>query len=228
MSAPLVDSDKLVFEDKFFSSRVMLTFIFGVIVAGFLTWFMYFLIEFSEQKMDETARIHILDFVRLQREESSERKERKPERPEVDKAPPAPATPDISDAASNLDAIGISDLPVNTDMDVNTDGFGVGSGEGEFLPIVKVAPIYPVSASSRGIEGECTVEYTVTVTGATRDPYVVEGLCTNAAFKRPSLAAASRFKYKPRIINGEAVEVKRVRNVFIYVLDKKEGESVDE
>lgn len=220
--------DKQVFEDSHFSSRIMFTVFFGIVVAGFLTWFMYFLIAFSEQKMDESARIHILDFVRLQREESSERKERKPERPEVDKAPPAPATPDISDAASDLDAIGISDLPVNTNMDINTEGFGVGAGEGEFLPIVKVAPVYPVSASSRGIEGECAVEYTVTATGATRDAYVVEGLCTNPAFKRPSLAAASRFKYKPRIINGEAVEVKRVRNVFIYVLDKKEGETLEE
>lgn len=226
MSARL--SNNGIFEDKSFSSRMFITLFFGVVAAGFLTWFMYFLIQFSEQKMDESARIHILDFVRLQREESSVRKDRKPERPEVDEAPPAPATPDISDAASNLDAIGISDLPANTDMDINTDAFGIGAGEGEFLPIVKVAPIYPVSASSRGIEGECAVEYTVTATGATRDPHVVEGQCTHSAFKRPSINAAKRFKYKPRIINGEAVEVKRVRNIFIYVLDKKEGEDIEE
>lgn len=210
--------DQRLFQDSRFSQRLATTILVGFIIAGVLTWFMYALIQFSEQKMDESARVHILDFVRLQRDETSQRKDRKPEKPEVEKAPPTPTAPDTSDMASNLDSISISSMPTATDMNIDS-GMGFGAGEGEFLPIVKIAPIYPVSASSRGIEGECMVEYTVTTTGATKDIRVIDELCSFSGFKKPSIVAASRFKYKPRIINGEAVEVQRVRNNFLYILD---------
>lgn len=212
------------FFDKRLLQRLAMTLLFGVVFAGALTWFMYALIQFSEQKRDESARVHILDFVRLQREENSQRKDRKPEKPEVEKAPPTPTAPDSSDMSSDLDSIAISSMPTANNLDIDAGGLGFGAGEGEFLPIVKVAPIYPVSASSRGIEGECMVEYTVTTTGATKDIRVIDELCTFQGFKKPSVVAAGRFKYKPRVINGEAVEVQRVRNNFVYILDKAEDE----
>ena len=95
-------------------------------------------------------------------------------------------------------------------------GFSLGVGEGDYLPIVKVAPIYPQRALSRGIEGFCVVEYTVTRQGTTRDPFVLESQCTSALFHRASLQAALKFKYKPRVIDGEAVEVPGVQNKFTY------------
>ena len=39
-------------------------------------------------------------------------------------------------------------------------------------------------------------------------------------FHRPSLQAALKFKYKPRIIDGEAVEVPGVQNKFTYVIEE--------
>lgn len=211
-----------VFEDRGLIPRLLVMALLGVVVAGFLTWFMYVLIQFGEKTVDESARVHLLDFVRLKREESSVKKERRAERPKTAEAPPAPATPDMSDASSDVDAIGISDLPAQMDMTVDV-GMGAGISEGEFLPIVKVAPVYPQSAANRGIEGECMVEYTVTTTGATKDIRVVDDKCTYSGFRKPSIAAATRFKYKPRIINGEAVEVQRVKNNFIFKLDQNEG-----
>ncbi len=211
----------LRFEDSSYLLRIFITIFPGLVVAGFLTWFMYVLIQFSGNKLDESARVYILDFVRLDRQESSDRKERKLERPKTEQAPPMPATPENSEAESDFDAIGISDIPAG-DMEVDIGGLGISAGEGEFLPIVKVAPVYPLSAATRGLEGECTVEYTVTTTGATRDIHVLDSRCTDSVFRRPSINAAKRFKYKPRIINGEAVEVLNVHNVFIYTLEDSE------
>lgn len=210
------DSNKL-FDDNRFFLRLSAMLLAGVLVAGFLTWFMYILIEFSEQKADEGARVQILDFVRLQRDETSKPKERRAERPEVTEAPPAPTAPDLSDA-SDISPLAVSQIPVDTHMGVDMGGFGVGISEGEFLPIVKVAPVYPATAANRGIEGECMVEYTVTTAGSTTNISVVEGRCSHSVFRRPSIEAASKFKYKPRIVGGEAVEVERVRNLFHYTL----------
>ena len=99
-------------------------------------------------------------------------------------------------------------------------GFSLGVGEGDYLPIVKVAPIYPQRALLRGIEGHCIVQFTVTRQGTTRDPFVIEDECTDTLFRVPSVQAALKFKYKPRVIDGEAVEVPGVRNKFTYVIEE--------
>jgi protein TonB len=45
---------------------------------------------------------------------------------------------------------------------------------------------------------------------------VIKDRCTAVVFWRPSVDAALRFKYKPRVIDGEAVEVTGVLNMFYY------------
>ena len=93
-----------------------------------------------------------------------------------------------------------------------------GVSDGEYLPIVKVAPIYPQRAASRGLEGHVIVEYTVTATGATRDVAVIES--TSSLFDRAAVESASKYKYKPRVINGEAVEVPGVRTIIRFELEQ--------
>ena len=46
---------------------------------------------------------------------------------------------------------------------------------------------------------------------------VVEEECVNSVFYRSSVEAALRFKYKPRAVNGEPIEVRGVLNMFHYV-----------
>ncbi|MFV3382637.1 TonB family protein [Pseudomonas sp. NY15354] len=84
----------------------------------------------------------------------------------------------------------------------------------QYLPIAKEAPDYPQRALDRHIEGECMVAYTVDPSGRVTDPQVV-GNC-HPLFVKPSLAAAKRFRYQPRLINGQAVSVHNVRNKFTY------------
>ncbi|WEK28899.1 MAG: energy transducer TonB [Candidatus Pseudomonas phytovorans] len=84
----------------------------------------------------------------------------------------------------------------------------------QYLPVAKEAPDYPQRALDRNIEGECTVAYTVTPQGQVSDPQVV-GQC-HPLFIKPSLAAAKRFRYQPRVVNGQAVAVANVKNTFTY------------
>ena len=106
-------------------------------------------------------------------------------------------------------------------VNVSINASGLSSGDGEYLPIVKVAPIYPRRAQTRGITGYCIVTYTVTTTGAIRDPYVEnETDCSpKGIFERASLKAALKFKYKPRVVDGQAIEVAGVQNKFTYELE---------
>ena len=45
-------------------------------------------------------------------------------------------------------------------------GLALDAGDGEYLPIVKVQPIYPRRALQRGIQGYVIVEFTVTKNGS--------------------------------------------------------------
>ena len=188
----------------------------GLVVTLFLFWFMQFMIETADRSLDESGRGSMVDFVRVQRDETIQRRQLKPKKPPTPEAPPPqPPTPKLDSLDPTAEKIAISAVPVTTEIEM-TGGFNLGVGEGDYLPIVKVAPIYPQRALTRGVEGFCVVEYAVTNLGTTRDPFVVEGQCTSSLFHRASLQAALKFKYKPRIIDGEAVEVRGVQNKFTY------------
>lgn len=86
----------------------------------------------------------------------------------------------------------------------------------QYQPISKKPPAYPRRALDRALEGDCTVIYTVTREGRVKDPQVVEGACDDPMFERPSLNAANSFRYQPRLINGQPVDVPGIRNTFRY------------
>ena len=91
--------------------------------------------------------------------------------------------------------------------------------DGEYLPIVKVAPIYPRRAQTRGLQGYCIVEYTVTKSGSISDPKSID--CQpSGVFDSASVKASLKFKYKPRVVDGEPIEVPGVRNKFTYTLEQ--------
>lgn len=196
--------------------RLLIGLALGLVVTLFLFWFMQYMIETADRTLDEANRGSLVDFVRVRRDEEIERRQLKPEKPPPPEAPPPqPPTPQLENLDPTAEKIAISAVPVTTDIEMS-GGFSLGVGEGDYLPIVKVAPIYPQRALTRGVEGHCVVEYTVTRQGTIRDPFIVEDQCTSSLFHRASLQAALKFKYKPRVIDGEAVEVRGVQNKFTY------------
>ena len=196
--------------------RLAIGLIVGLVITLFLFWFMQYMIETADRALDESSRGSLVDFVRVRKDETIERRQVKPKKPPPpDAPPPQPPTPQLDNLDPTAEKIAISAVPVTTDIEM-TGGFSLGVGEGDYLPIVKVAPIYPQRALTRGVQGFCVVEYTVTRQGTTRDPFVIEDQCTSSLFHRASLQAALKFKYKPRILDGEAVEVRGVQNKFTY------------
>lgn len=84
----------------------------------------------------------------------------------------------------------------------------------QYLPIVKDAPAYPSRALDKGIEGSCTVSYSVNPQGRIENPKALDDC--HPLFIRPSLTAAKSFRYQPRIIDGRPVAVPEVKNTFHY------------
>jgi len=201
-------------------ARMLFGLMLGVVVTAALFWFMQYLIETADRGLNEDKTGHLLDFVRLKRDESIQRRQLKPKKPPPpDAPPPQPPTPQLDSLNPNAEKIAISAAPVETDIEMS-GGFSLGVGEGDYLPIVKVAPIYPQRALARSIEGYCVVQYVVTKNGTIRDPFVVEDQCTSTLFHRASIQASLKFKYKPRVTDGQAVEVPGVQNKFTYEIQE--------
>ncbi|MDA9905238.1 TonB family protein [Hyphomicrobiales bacterium] len=100
--------------------------------------------------------------------------------------------------------------------------FGIfsASTDADVLPILKVPPQYPRRATQRGIEGWVLLEFTVTETGAVINERVVDA-DPPGIFNRSALAMIKKWKYKPKIKKGKAVQLEGVRHSIIYELEYK-------
>jgi protein TonB len=197
--------------------RLFIGAVLAIPVAGGLFFIMQYLIASADPQIDDSKQRKLADIHMPDRDIDTNVKEQKPDKPdEVEEPPPNLATPDI-DMDMNMEVVNMA--PSNT-IDIAVAGTGgLSASDGEYLPIVKVAPIYPRRAQTRGIEGYCIIEYTVTKSGAIRDPQVVD--CSpSGIFDRASVKASLKFKYKPRVVDGEAIEVAGVQNKFTYTLEK--------
>ncbi len=93
----------------------------------------------------------------------------------------------------------------------------IGMAAGDLLPIMTMPPEYPERLRGRAIEGWVIVEFVVDELGRVRSPRIVEGYPASV-FDRAALNAVSRYKYKPRVVNGAAVPVSGVRQRIVFNL----------
>ena len=195
-----------------------------IAAAGFLSvfttfgilWVMQILIATGEGAITSKYEGRFVDFVRIKKDESLDTKNAKPKKqPEPEEPPPEPEQ-QMDDIDTTMETVSIGAVNANVDVAAGIGGFN--AGEGEYLPIVKVAPIYPNRALSRGIEGYCIIEFVVTRNGTTANGKVIE--CTSSLFANASLKAGAKFKYKPRVINGTPIDVPGVQHKITFELEK--------
>lgn len=198
-------------------------FIIAILVSAAITLGLFFLmqslIKSGGSALTDPPKGSVMDFVRVKKEETVEKKDRKPKKPpQPEEPPPQMETPQMDSPSPDAEASGM-DFAADVATDVSLDGgLGLESGDGEYLPIVKVAPVYPRRALQRGIEGFVIVEFTVNTIGAVKEPFVVEAQ-PEGIFDQAALDAAKKFKYKPRVVNGEATEVSGVQNRITFKID---------
>jgi len=184
-------------------------------VAIALFFVMHSLVNRDYQQEDVKQR-KIADIVVPDKVIETNLKEVLPEKVEDPEEPPPELEPIEFDTEIDMSA---ANMAPTSQFSISVSSSGMSTGDGEYLPIVKVAPIYPRRAQTRGITGYCIIEYIVTRSGSIRDPKAVD--CQpQGVFERASLKAAEKFKYKPRVVDGEAIEVAGVQNKFTYELEQ--------
>lgn len=112
--------------------------------------------------------------------------------------------------------------PISTDSEQTTSAVSnlpsdQSFDSSQYFPVQKDAPAYPTRALDNGIQGACTVRYTVNTEGRVENPEVLDD--RYAYFIKPSLAATKSFRYTPRMVNGKAVNAPSVKNIFQYRIE---------
>lgn len=131
--------------------------------------------------------------------------------------------PDLQEKQINLSdgpSLNIQRATIDIDTGLQFGQATISATDGDFLPLVAIAPQYPTRAAQRGIEGWCLVSFTVDALGNVDDDTitVVDAEPPNI-FNRASTRAAARFKFQPRVKNGQGVPVPGVQYLFRYQLE---------
>jgi protein TonB len=99
-------------------------------------------------------------------------------------------------------------------------GLQIGQGEisTNVIPLVRIPPRYPMRAANRRVEGWVKVEFTITEQGTVKDAVVIAAQPKNI-FNKSALQAIKRWKFKAKILDGEAFEQRAVQ-VLKFKLSK--------
>lgn len=197
--------------------RYAFSIVIGTLVTLSLLFVMHLLILYGEDAVQKERTRHNLEFVRVKRNESLNTEDFTPEKPpKPPETPPETPPQDMDNVDPNTPTINIAAPSVDTTMDIGGPG-GMNIAEGDYLPIVRVAPVYPARALSRGLEGHVDLSFTVTQTGTVTDPIVV--FSTSSLFERAATRAVLKFKYKPRVVDGIPVDVPGVKTRITFKIE---------
>jgi len=159
------------------------------------------------------------DFVRVSRETATREKEREiPKKPTPPKRPPTPSQVQQQQQVQNQ-AMAL-DIP-KIDVPLGQGGSGpfipltgaggnanmAGFGDGDLIPIVRIEPQWPREALVQGISGFVRLSFTVMEDG-TVEPGSVEVVDSKPPrlFDSAAKRAVTRWKFKPRIVDGKPVK----------------------
>jgi len=197
------------------AQRYLLAILSSLLVVIALFWLMQSLISNADKTLDTSANISFLDFIRVKPiKKATEYK--KPTPPKA--IPKTPDLPDLAKSELALDDLSTVRLNIKPSLNIDSAKFVMSASEGDYTPLVRIAPIYPQNARRRGIEGNCIVQFDVSAQGTTKNIEILD--CDSTYFHRSSINATSRFRYRPRIIDGKPVEVRGVKTRFSYRLDQ--------
>ena len=118
--------------------------------------------------------------------------------------------------AQSQNEVGVSTS--NTDGDIADDVVATQSGYTEAQLRVRVSPVYPRRALSRGREGDCKLGFFVLPTGK---PEVNDISCSPSGigFESSSSQALESFKYSPALLDGVPVRSEAKTMTFSFDLD---------
>jgi protein TonB len=185
-----------------------------------LFYVMQLLISMGSGEGTDIDKGRVIEFVRLKRESETQiRKRQLPKKEKPPEPPPPPelqmSTPDSADSGEMAIAAPSMDMTPDISGGLNMGG---APSDSDTVPLVRVPPQYPVRAAERGIEGYVVMRFTISAAGTVKNPIVVDAKPARI-FDRAAIRAIKKWKYRPKIEDGVAVERANIEVKLAFTLD---------
>jgi protein TonB len=209
--------------------RVCGSLIASLVINALLLHVIHQLVHGSQLVFSKYEDTPIVEFVRLRPQSTlpdSNARKSKPDTPSAHEETPPPLDIKLTEyRRPNPPSLN----PPNFDIEIPVELTGVpylGNFEGELSadthldpgnPVFQVPPIYPIQARRAGIEGTVTVGFTITKDGSVKNAKIVKAK-PRRVFNRAVLRAVRGWRFKPKVIDGEAVEW-RAQKQIVFKLE---------
>ena len=180
------------------------------------TFFVFLIIQQlilrSGELITQNKAPNLVEFIRIKQDDNlQERTRTLPEKPPKPKRPPTPELeldPNKPPPINNFD-FDIPDFSLPTDFKgaFLGDISNLTSGTSQLIPIVKVAPRCPREAALSGIDGSVLMVLNVNANGKV-DKVVIKQAKPPNVFNSEAARAVRRWQFKPKTIDGVAVDQK--------------------
>lgn len=187
----------------------------AMLVTFVLFWMMQALVSVGFELIDGKPPFTV-NWVRLIPDHTPKPEPRTmPPRVKPRQTPPPPRIPDSIKAFGPADDVTPILPPVGKDGAIDGGVHETGGSDRGVVAMVRPDPDYPAAAEARGITGWVQLEFTVTKAGVVRAARVVASR-PDRIFDRAALTAIARWRYKPRIVEGRAVDTPGVMVVLEF------------
>jgi protein TonB len=206
--------------------RLLLAALAAMVVTFGLFLVMYKLISLGSGDRAELEAIAGIRFGPVELpDEAVARSRRKPVKPPPPRDPPPPPRMPIARMEQQLQDMPRLDMPELDIPLVSGEGMYLGNfqqvdrtAEGDIIPVVVIRPMYPREAAMSGTEGWVKIEFTITETGTVKSPRVIDAQPPRI-FNREAIRAILKWKFKPRVVDGIAIE-RRATQTIDFTLEE--------
>lgn len=203
--------------------KLILAFLCSIFVTGSIFAVMNGMVSSDGAENNNQGEQTVIDFIRLKQDSESRVKEREKKEPPKPKKPPMPPqktaqqnTP-MKQIAMRMPNI-TPDLSLANKSLLGDAQVGMGFGDGDVIPLVRMPAQYPNKAKRRNIEGFVKARLEVNVQGTVDSVEIIEAK-PRGVFERSAIRALYKYKFKPQMIDGKP-QAQTVTQTLEYSLDK--------
>jgi|TARA_B110001454_G_scaffold43940_4_gene43005 protein TonB len=203
--------------------KLIVAFLCSIIVTGSIFAVMNGMVTTDTDMNKNLGEQTVIDFIRLKQDSESRVKERDKKEPPKPKKPPMPPqqtaqqnTP-MKQIAMRMPNIS-PDLSLANKSLLGDAQIGMGFGDGDVIPLVRMPAQYPSKAKRRNIEGFVKARLEINELGTVDSVEIIDSK-PKGVFERSAIRALYKYKFKPQIIDGKP-QPQTVTQTLDYVLDK--------
>lgn len=203
--------------------KLILAFLCSIIVTGSIFAVMNGMVSTDGAENTNQGEQTVIDFIRLKQDSESRVKEREKKEPPKPKKPPMPPQ-QVAQQSTPMKQLSIQMPNITPDLSLANKSLlgdaqiGMGFGDGDVIPLVRMPAQYPSKAKRRNIEGYVKARLEVNDQGTVDSVEIMEAK-PRGVFERSAIRALYKYKFKPQIIDGKP-QPQTVTQTLEYTLDK--------